>query len=127
MKVIFRLKSANLSDKETYISLARNIKNTWDNMKDLDAIVIPKDIEVYVVDNDSKVEVIFDGKQELGEVDTEPVRRGRWIFDPKDAIEMMFTLPKCSECGAESPNGGNYCPNCGAKMDGGENETNAEC
>lgn len=60
MKVIFRLKSANLSDKETYISLARNIKNTWDNMKDLDAMVIPKDIEVYVVDNDSKVEVVFD-------------------------------------------------------------------
>lgn len=45
------------------------------------------------------------------------VRHGHWIFNPKDAIEMMFTLPKCSECGAESPNGGNYCPNCGAKMD----------
>lgn len=52
------------------------------------------------------------------EVDAEPVRHGRWIFNPKDAIEMMFTLPKCSECGAESPIGGNYCPYCGAKMDG---------
>lgn len=60
-------------------------------------------------------------------IDAEPVRHGHWIFNPKDAIEMMFTLPKCSECGAESPNGGNYCPNCGAKMDGGENETNVEC
>lgn len=50
-------------------------------------------------------------------VEAEPIRHGRWIFNPKDAIEMMFTLPKCSECGAESPNGGNYCPNCGAKMD----------
>ena len=49
--------------------------------------------------------------------DAEPVRHGRWIFKPKDAIEMMFTLPKCSECGAESPDGGNYCPNCGARMD----------
>lgn len=45
------------------------------------------------------------------------VRHGHWIFNPKDAIEMMFTLPKCSECGAESSDGGNYCPNCGAKMD----------
>lgn len=45
------------------------------------------------------------------------VKHGYWIFNPKDAIEMMFTLPKCSECGAESPNGGNYCPNCGTKMD----------
>ena len=47
-----------------------------------------------------------------------PVRHGKWIFNPKDAIEMMFTLPKCSECGAESVDGENYCPNCGARMDG---------
>lgn len=54
----------------------------------------------------------------LPTVDAEPIRHGHWIhwiFNPKD--EMMFTLPKCSECGAESPNGGNYCPYCGAKMD----------
>lgn len=44
-------------------------------------------------------------------------RHGHWIFNPKDAIEMMFTLPKCSECGAESSDSGNYCSNCGAKMD----------
>lgn len=50
-------------------------------------------------------------------VDAEPMRHGHWIFNPKDAIEIMFTLPKCSECGAESSDGGNYCPNCGAKMD----------
>lgn len=50
-------------------------------------------------------------------VDAEPVRHGHWIFNPKDAIEMIFTLPKCSECGAESADGGNYCPNCGARMD----------
>ena len=60
-------------------------------------------------------------------VDAEPMRHGYWIFNPKDAIEMMFTLPKCSECGAESPVDGNYCPHCGAKMDGEENETNVEC
>lgn len=50
-------------------------------------------------------------------VEAEPVRHGRWLFNPRDAIEMMFTLPKCSECGAESSDGGNYCPNCGAKME----------
>lgn len=50
-------------------------------------------------------------------VDAELVRHGHWIFNPKDAIEMMFTLPKCSECGTESSDGGNYCYNCGAKMD----------
>lgn len=50
-------------------------------------------------------------------VDAEPVRHGHWIFNPKDAIEMMFTLPRCSNCGAESPDCGNYCSHCGAKMD----------
>lgn len=43
-------------------------------------------------------------------------QRGEWIFEPKDAIELMFTKPKCSECGFESADGGNFCSNCGAKM-----------
>lgn len=43
---------------------------------------------------------------------------GRWIFEPKDAIELMFTKPKCSKCGFESADGGNFCPNCGADMRG---------
>lgn len=44
--------------------------------------------------------------------------KGHWIFNPKDAIELMFTLPKCSECGLESSDCGNFCPNCGADMRG---------
>lgn len=54
---------------------------------------------------------------DLVPTEAEPIKHGQWIFNPKDAIEMMFTLPKCSECGAESPDAGNYCPHCGAKMD----------
>lgn len=44
-------------------------------------------------------------------------KRGKWIYKPKDAIEMMFTLPKCSVCGHESSDANNYCPNCWAKME----------
>lgn len=43
-------------------------------------------------------------------------KKGEWLFNPSEAIEMMFTKPKCSECGFESADGGNYCPNCGADM-----------
>lgn len=43
-------------------------------------------------------------------------KKGEWIFNPTDAIEMMFTKPKCSECGFESADGGNFCSNCGADM-----------
>lgn len=73
----------------------------------------------WTIDNDGEehdgvtLQSIID---KLPTVDAEPVRHGHWIFNPKDAIEMMFTLPKCSECGHESSDALNYCPNCGAKM-----------
>ena len=47
-------------------------------------------------------------------------KTGEWIFNPKDAIELMFMKPKCSKCGFESSDGGNFCPNCGARMEGEE-------
>ena len=56
-------------------------------------------------------------------VDAEPVRHGEWI--PVE-MEMRFgTLKgvKCSLCGKEKVrDGSNYCPNCGAKMDGGKQD-----
>ena len=66
--------------------------------------------------NNIPIPELYDILERMPTIEAEPIRHGRWIFNPKDAIEMMFTLPKCSECGAESPNGGNYCSNCGAKM-----------
>ena len=45
-------------------------------------------------------------------------QKGEWIFNPKDAIDLMFTLPKCNKCGCESADCGNFCPNCGAEMIG---------
>lgn len=51
------------------------------------------------------------------EAEAQLPKRGEWIYHPKDAIEMMFTLPKCSICGHESSDALNYCPNCGAKME----------
>ena len=51
-------------------------------------------------------------------------KRGKWIYHPKDAIEMMFTLPKCSICGHESSDALNYCPNCGSLMVGENDERN---
>ena len=47
-------------------------------------------------------------------------KTGKWLYDisNSDAIEAMFTLPKCSICGAETSHANAmYCPNCGAKME----------
>lgn len=53
--------------------------------------------------------------------DVVEVRHGRWLFHDTDENDM--TIVKCSECGRKRYFGANYCPNCGAKMDGkGEGE-----
>lgn len=52
-------------------------------------------------------------------VDAVPVVHGRW-----DNMDGYKTRKVCSECGWDVPEYGkfySYCPNCGAKMDGGDN------
>ena len=68
---------------------------------------------------------LYDAAAAIEALQAEVPKRGEWIYKPKDAIEMMFTLPKCSVCGHESSDANNYCPNCGAKMEvqDGENES----
>lgn len=47
--------------------------------------------------------------------DVAPVVHGRWIMHDD---EFGLTC-ECSVCHIETMGDGNYCPNCGAKMDGG--------
>ena len=47
--------------------------------------------------------------------DVATVRHGRWIMHDD---EFGLTC-ECSACHIETMGDGNYCPNCGAKMDGG--------
>ena len=51
-------------------------------------------------------------------VDVAPVVHGRWIMHDD---EFGLTC-ECSACHIETMGDGNYCPNCGAKMDGELNE-----
>ena len=56
----------------------------------------------------------------LPTADVAPVVHGRWVHDGR-RIERGIDWCHCSECG-KSDNfctRTNYCPNCGAKMDGG--------
>lgn len=51
--------------------------------------------------------------------DVQLVKHGRWIFNkpPDDWIMSLYT---CDQCGHVEDGKPNYCPNCGAKMDGEE-------
>lgn len=58
--------------------------------------------------------------------DVAPVVHGRWIHSRYEDCSEQFELVKCSQCNHEAyamafyVRGGNYCPNCGAKMNGGD-------
>ena len=69
-------------------------------------------------------------------VDAEPVRHGRWVWDG-NGMDWNIGAWVCSECGMRNENilagdsihtnpyvyaGTIYCPNCGARMDGGRKE-----
>lgn len=67
---------------------------------------------------------IADYIDEEPSADVQEVRRGRWISVDGDVIF------KCSKCDTEistswdydDPDMFNYCPNCGARMDGEDND-----
>ena len=69
------------------------------------------------------IESVLEYAENLPAADVAPVRHGRWI-DAYPDIEPnpMFMYGICSECGFEQGISKylNYCPNCGAKMDGGD-------
>lgn len=64
------------------------------------------------------------------EVDREPLemaikalksqKTGHWIADVDKWGDVVTTINgyKCSECGMFNTDKDNYCPNCGAKMEG---------
>lgn len=73
---------------------------------------------------------IFCVERQEPTVDAEPVRHGRWDNIPNTYMTVASKFgsysgyaTSCSVCHEVNPNAykTNYCPNCGAKMDGGGN------
>ena len=106
-------------DKEFIVKFGVCKTNFSDDMLSITLEVLPEAIK----------EVLQETMVEDGEITVTPVKHGRWIPISDGA------WAECSECGEAcdvSDNGGmtafelfcdcyKYCPNCGAKMDGGEN------
>ena len=52
---------------------------------------------------------------EMPAADVAPVRHGRWLCVDTDTEQFFL----CNRCKKKEYWESNYCPNCGAKMDGG--------
>ena len=92
-----------------------------ENVLHTDAAAAIEELEDALADECSENDYLVNENTRLTtenkELQAQLPKQGKWIYKPKDAIEMMFTLPKCSVCGHESSDANNYCPNCGAKME----------
>ena len=66
--------------------------------------------------------------ERLPAADVAPVVHGKWVHSRYDRSSEQFDVVKCSRCGLEAyamayhVRDGNYCPRCGARMDGGNED-----
>ena len=76
------------------------------------------------------IEYAYAAEQLLDEIpaaDVAPVAHGRWEREPSSywrwtssgAVAVARTTYRCGLCGRGTAVKSNYCPNCGAMMDGG--------
>ena len=93
----------------------------------MDEYIKKEDIEQKIQDGLNNLVLGHDAIEVLGMIyvmpaaDVAPVRHGRWIYHPDDLFPGDSTQ-ECSCCHEEeylTLYNENYCPNCGAKMDGG--------
>ena len=86
----------------------------------IEALSQPIVAKCYEIDNDrvycapEMADKIYMALHE--DTNVQNMHKGEWIFNPTDAIGLMFAKPKCSKCGFESSDGGNFCSNCGCAM-----------
>ena len=57
--------------------------------------------------------------EDMPTADVAPVVHGRWIEQEKYTFGVMYDCSICGDRILDNGHSWNYCPNCGAKMDGG--------
>ena len=81
---------------------------------------------------ESITEMIYELENSIESADVQPIRHGRWDFQgyqlfkctnckemfTQDQLEAMQNHKDCEECTFP-----NFCPNCGARMDLGDEKT----
>lgn len=94
-------------------ALQDEIRKSKDRHRHLD----PKIAENHHMEHDAFLELVDNAPT----VDAVEVVHGRWepyAIQPNGFVGSY----RCAACGNASINDSNYCPNCGAKMDGGNED-----
>ena len=77
--------------------------------------------KVVEYDDDARQEIdadfVFIAIDSTPTIDAAPVVQGRWE-------SVCGCIVRCNSCGSEAARKSNFCPNCGAKMDGKEKVAN---
>lgn len=76
-----------------------------------------------ICDMANALQIMYKSKQgqalQMAIESLENQKTGHWV---KDEMSIMFTIWECSECGGGGDKHFKYCPNCGAKMEGVNDE-----
>ena len=68
----------------------------------------------------SGIDAVMEAIDKLPTADVQEVRHGRWECNyDRDAFYIVYV---CSKCGRETLVKENFCPSCGARMDGKDGE-----
>ena len=63
-------------------------------------------------------DVVISDIKGMKSADVAEVRHGRWIEHEKYTFGVMYDCSICDNLILDNGHSWNYCPNCGAKMDG---------
>ena len=85
----------------------------WVNEVDLvNAIITPKELKDIAIKIDAAYQDGYEQGYEQARIDYKKPQ-GFW----KSETNICYTKYICSECGEETLDSSNFCPNCGAKME----------
>ena len=99
-------------------ALKEDLKESYDRLRAIyDSLTYDEDKQICAGQLTTFIEAILRVK-DAPAADVTPVRHGRWIEQEKYTFGVMYDCSICDNRILDNGHSWNYCPNCGAKMDG---------
>lgn len=86
-----------------------------------DALLHSEIIRVYSKDYGNIDVVPVEYLADIPAADVQPVKCGRWIWNSSPEFGNPYGSYICSECESKQAYQENFCPDCGARMEGEQN------